>query len=131
MHCPGIFFRVAPAGVFTVVYALTGGGDGSFPSALVQGKDGKCCGSTLCGPELPANLFNGNGTIFKITAGGVLTTLYSFTGASDGANPGNVVEGADGNLYGIADAGTTRTVFKVTKAGQRSTVYDLQTTNGP
>ena len=130
MHNPGIFFRLTPAGVFTVLYPFTGGADGSLPNALVQGKDGNFYGSTFCGPELPANLFNGNGTIFKITAGGVLTTLYSFTGASDGANPGNVIEGADGNLYGIADAGTTRTVFKVTKAGQRSTVYNLQTTNG-
>jgi len=130
MHNPGIFFRLTPAGVFTVLYAFTGGADGSLPNALVQGKDGNFYGSTFCGPESPANLFNGNGTIFKITAGGVLTTLYSFTGTSDGANPGNVIEGADGNLYGIADAGTTRTVFKFTKAGQRSTVYNLQTTNG-
>ncbi|MFN2622535.1 MAG: choice-of-anchor tandem repeat GloVer-containing protein [Chthoniobacterales bacterium] len=130
MHNAGIFFRLTPAGVFTVLYAFTGGADGSFPNALVQGKDGNFYGSTFCGPESPANLFNGNGTIFKITAGGVLTTLYSFTGSSDGANPGNIVEGADGNLYGIADAGTTRTVFKLTKAGQRTTVYDLQTING-
>lgn len=130
LHDPGIFFRLTPAGVFTVLYQFTGGADGSLPNALIQGKDGNFYGSTFCGPESPPNLFNGNGTIFKITAAGVLTTLYSFTGGSDGANPGNIVEGADGNLYGIADAGTTRTVFKVTPAGQRTTVYNLQGTNG-
>lgn len=130
MHNPGIFFRLTPAGVFTVLYTFTGGTDGSLPNALVQGKDGNFYGSTFCGPESPANLFNGNGTIFKVTAAGALTTLYSFTNGPDGANPGNVVEGADGNLYGIADAGTTRTVFKLTKAGQRTTVYNLQATNG-
>jgi len=130
MHNPGIFFRLTPAGVFTVLYTFTGGADGSFPNALVQGKDGNFYGSTFCGPESPANLFNGNGTIFKVTMTGALTTLYSFTNGTDGANPGNIVEGADGNLYGIADAGTTRTVFKLTKAGQRTTVYNLQATNG-
>lgn len=130
MHNAGIFFRLTPAGVFTVLYQFTGGADGSLPNALIQGKDGNFYGSTFCGPESPPNLFNGNGTIFKITPAGVLTTLYSFTGGSDGANPGNIVEGADGNLYGIADAGTTRTVFKVTPAGQRTTVYNLQGTNG-
>ena len=130
MHNPGIFFRLTPAGVFTVLYQFTGGTDGSLPNSLVQGKDGNFYGSTCYGPETPPNLFNGNGTIFKITATGVLTTLYSFTGASDGANPGKVVEGADGNLYGIADSGTTRTVFKVTPAGVRTTVYNLQGTNG-
>ncbi|HEX4641749.1 MAG TPA: choice-of-anchor tandem repeat GloVer-containing protein, partial [Chthoniobacterales bacterium] len=130
LHNPGIFFRLTPAGVFTVLYTFTGGADGSFPNSLVQGKDGNFYGSTYYGPETPPNLFNGNGTIFKITPTGVLTTLCSFTGASDGANPGNVVEGADGNLYGIADSGTTRTVFKLTPAGQRTTVYNLQGTNG-
>jgi uncharacterized repeat protein (TIGR03803 family) len=130
LHNSGIFFRLTPAGVFTVLYTFTGGADGSFPNSLVQGKDGNFYGSTFCGPESPPNLFNGNGTIFKLTAAGALTTLYSFTGGSDGANPGNLVEGADGNLYGIAASGITRTVFKLTAAGQRSTVYDLDGTNG-
>jgi uncharacterized repeat protein (TIGR03803 family) len=130
MHNPGIFFRLTPAGVFTILYTFTGGLDGSLPNALVQGKDGNFYGSTFAGPELQANTFTGNGTIFKITPAGLLTTLYSFSGGSDGANPGQIVEGADGNLYGIADAGVARTVFKVTPAGERSTVYNLEGTNG-
>ena len=130
MHNPGILFRLTPAGVFTLLYTFTGGTDGSFPNALVQGKDGNFYGSTFCGPESPPNLFNGNGTIFRVTATGALTTLYSFTAGSDGANPGNIVEAGDGNLYGIADTGTARTVFKLTKAAQRTTVYTLQGTNG-
>ena len=130
LHNSGIFFRLTPAGVFTVLYTFTGGADGSLPNSLVQGKDGNFYGSTFCGPESPPNLFNGNGTVFKLTSAGALTTLYSFTGGNDGANPANVVEGADGNLYGIATAGSMRSVFKLTPSGQRSTVYDLQGTNG-
>jgi uncharacterized repeat protein (TIGR03803 family) len=130
LHNSGIFFRLTPGGVFTILYTFTGGADGSLPNSVVQGKDGNFYGSTFCGPESPPNLFNGNGTIFKLTPAGALTTLYSFTGGSDGANPGGVVEGADGNLYGIAGTGITRTVFKLTPAGQRSTVYNLQDANG-
>jgi len=130
MHNPGIFFRLTPAGVFTILYTFTGGADGSFPNALIQGADGNFYGSTLCGPESPPNIFTGFGTIFKITPGGVLTTLYSFTGGSDGGNPGNVVQGNDGNFYGTTGYGTPHTVFKVTPAGQRSTVYRFEGTNG-
>jgi uncharacterized repeat protein (TIGR03803 family) len=130
MHNPGIFFRLTPAGVFTTLYTFTGGADGSFPSALTQGTDGNFYGSTVYGPETPPNIFNGYGTIFKITPGGALTTLYSFTGGSDGGNPGKVIQGSDGNLYGVADYPTIRTLFKVTPAGVRSTVYSFTAANG-
>jgi uncharacterized repeat protein (TIGR03803 family) len=130
LHNSGIFFRLTPAGAFTVLYTFTGGVDGSLPNSLVQGKDGNFYGSTFCGPETPPNLFNGNGTIFKLTPTGTLTTLHSFTGGSDGANPSNIIEGADGNLYGITTAGTGPAVFKLTPGGLRSTVYNLQGTNG-
>jgi uncharacterized repeat protein (TIGR03803 family) len=130
MHNPGIFFRLTPAGVFTVLYTFTGGADGSFPSALTQGADGNFYGSTVYGPETPPNIFNGYGTVFKITPAGALTTLSSLTGGADGGNPGKVVQGGDGNLYGIADYPTIRTLFKVTPAGVRSTVYSFTTANG-
>ncbi|MDP9098250.1 MAG: hypothetical protein M3N48_04560, partial [Verrucomicrobiota bacterium] len=130
MHNPGIFFRLTPAGVFTVLYTFTGGADGSFPNALIQGADGNFYGSTFCGPETPPNTFSGYGTIFKVTPTGVLTTSYSFTGGNDGGNPGKIIQGADGNLYGVADYPTIRTLFKVTPAGVRSAVYSFTATNG-
>jgi len=41
-----------------------------------------------------------NGTIFKITTNGALTTLYSFTGGSDGSSPvAALIQASDGNLY--------------------------------
>jgi uncharacterized repeat protein (TIGR03803 family) len=129
MHNPGIFFRMTPTGVFTTLYTFTGGADGSFPNALVQGADGNFYGSAFYGPESPANIFSGYGTVFKITPAGTLTTLYSFTGAN-GGNPWGVIQGQDGNVYGMTSFGTPNTVFKVTPAGQRSTVYVLDGTNG-
>ena len=130
MHNAGIFFRMTPAGVMTVLYTFTGGADGSFPNALVQGADGNFYGSALYGPESPANVFSGYGSIFKITPSGTLTTLYSFTGGANGGNPWGVIQGQDGSLYGMTSSGTPNTVFKVTPAGQRSTMYALQGTNG-
>jgi uncharacterized repeat protein (TIGR03803 family) len=130
MHNPGIFFRLTPAGAFTVLYTFTGGADGSFPNALTQGADGNFYGSTFCGPETPPNTFSGFGTILKITPAGALTTLYSFTGGIDGGNPGKIIQGSDGNLYGVADYPTIRTLFKVTPAGVRSTVYSFTSVNG-
>jgi uncharacterized repeat protein (TIGR03803 family) len=130
MHNPGIFFRLTPAGVFTVLYTFTGGADGSFPSALTQGTDGNFYGSAYYGPETPLNIFNGYGTIFKITPTGTLTTLYTFTGGTNGGNPGNIIQGKDGNLYGVTDYPTIQTLFKVTPAGVRSTVYSFTAANG-
>jgi uncharacterized repeat protein (TIGR03803 family) len=130
MHNAGIFFQLTPAGTFTVLYSFTGGADGSLPNSLVQGKDGNFYGSTLYGPETPPNVFNGYGTVFKFTPAGALTTLYSFTGAGDGGNPGKVVQGSDNNFYGVASFPTIGTVFKITPAGQRSTLFSLQGANG-
>jgi uncharacterized repeat protein (TIGR03803 family) len=130
MHNSGIFFRLTPAGVFTVLYTFTGGADGSFPNSLIQGSDGNFYGSTANGPETPANTFTGYGTVFKITPAGVLTTLYSFAGGTNGGNPGNIVQGKDGNLYGIADYPAIRTLFKITPAGARTTVYTFTDTYG-
>ena len=39
-------------------------------------------------------------------SGAVLTTLYSFTGTNDGANPqAGLVQGNDGNFYGTTEKG--------------------------
>ncbi len=55
--------------------------------------------------------------------------LYSFTGGSDGANPGGLVIDKAGNLYGTA----SQTVFKLTHrqaAWQLATLFDPKAQNG-
>ena len=130
MHNAGIFFKLTPAGVFTTLYTFAGGADGSFPNSLIQGADGNFYGSTLNGPESPPNVFSGFGNVFKLTPAGTLTTLYQFTGGIDGGNPANVVQGQDGNLYGLTSYGMFGTVFKITPAGVRNTVYHFEGENG-
>jgi hypothetical protein len=130
MHNAGILFKLTPAGVFTTPYSFTGGADGSLPNAIVQGEDGNFYGSTLNGPESPANIFSGFGKVFKITPTGTQTILYTFTGGNDGGNPSKLIQGGDGNLYGITGYPAISAVFKVTLAGVRNTLYRFEGNNG-
>jgi len=65
---------------------------------LVQGVNGNFYGTTYSGGS------SNTGTVFEITPGGKLTTLYSFcsqSGCTDGAYPqAALVLGSDGNFYG-------------------------------
>ena len=62
-----------------------------------------------------------NGTIFKMTSAGVITILRNFDYTNDGAYPeGELIRGADGNLYGMTVSGgasTSGTIFKISTAG--------------
>jgi uncharacterized repeat protein (TIGR03803 family) len=101
----------------------------------VEGSDGNFYGATFNGGLYGYNTGadQGDGTIFRITAGGELTTLYNFSG-SDGRSPmAGVVPGSDGNFYGTTlygganDAGT---VFSITPAGVLTTLYSFSGSDG-
>lgn len=120
----GTVFRVTTAGVATTLYTFSGGSDGANPaSGLVQGTDGYLYGTTAFGGDT-----NGDGTIFRISTNGALTTLYTFTGAADGSEPaGGLIQAADGNLYGATefggDANGDGTIFQITTGGTLMTIY--------
>ncbi len=78
-HSGGTVFKMTADGALTALRSFVEA-NGRFPTgALVQGADGSLYGTTLAGG---ANcLPTGCGTIFKITPGGKLTTLYSFCSA--------------------------------------------------
>ncbi len=147
----GTVFQLTPSGTFTTIYIFcnTNGNtcpDGQRPiGGLVQGSDGNYYGSTdLGGSEANSNCSAyGCGTIFKVTPAGSLTTIYSFcstTSCPDGSFPrGNLVQAADGDLYGftssedvVGGCQTTggpqsdcATFFKVTSSGALTTLYDF------
>jgi uncharacterized repeat protein (TIGR03803 family) len=75
--------------------------DGESPQAgLIQATDGNLYGSTFAGGV------NALGTIFAITPGGKLNTLYDFVNDGKGTNPeGTLTQGTDGNFYGITNSG--------------------------
>jgi uncharacterized repeat protein (TIGR03803 family) len=104
------------------------GPNGAYPYliSLVQGKDANLYGTTQQGG------LNSQGTVFKISPSGTLTTLYNFcsqTNCSDGAYPyGGLVLGTDGNFYGTTSgggAGSYGTVFKITPRGTLTTLYSF------
>ena len=84
----GTIFKITPSGKLTTPCSFcpqSACTDGEYPSAgLVQAAKGAFYGTTGSGGA------NGYGTVFKITPGGTLTTLYSFcaqSGYADGENP--------------------------------------------
>jgi uncharacterized repeat protein (TIGR03803 family) len=122
----------APAqnALFTTLLSLPGPSwaNGVYPySSLIQATDGNFYGTTYGGGAY------GDGTVFKISARGALTTLHSFNG-SDGGDPfGGLVQGTDGNFYGITDLGGAYglgTVFKITAGGTVTTLHSFDGTDG-
>jgi len=95
------------AQTYTVIHTFTGGGDGGGPEGgLTMDAAGNLYGTTAgyaqpCGSQC--------GTVFKMKPTGqgwLLTTLYKFTGGSDGSTPAaTVVFGPDGALYGTTTYG--------------------------
>src|ERR1039457_5075208 len=119
----GTVFKITPSGTLTTLYRFcsqTHCADGYGPQGLVQDTDGDFYGTTNQGG---AN--HDSGTVFKITLGGTLTTLYSFCSQSpctDGKYPEALVQATDGNLYGTT-SGNDGTVFKITPSGMMTPVY--------
>jgi uncharacterized repeat protein (TIGR03803 family) len=113
-HNAGTAFKISQDGTFTLlhVFDLTDGA-GSL-GALIQATDGNFYGTTYGGGAYS------EGTVFKMTPTGTVTTLYSFCSQShcpDGSNPvAGLLQGSDGNLYGTTYSGGVSnqgTVFKL------------------
>jgi uncharacterized repeat protein (TIGR03803 family) len=132
----GTVFRITPGGKLKALYSFcseSGCTDGAGPTAgVVQAADGAFYGITNVGGA------NGDGTVFKITSGGKLTTLYSFCSKSscaDGSNPwAGLIQATDGDLYGTTSLGGANgnygTVFKITSGGALTTLYSFCSKSG-
>jgi uncharacterized repeat protein (TIGR03803 family) len=122
----GAVFEVSPKGVETILHSFTRGGpDGSGPNAaLIRDSLGNLYGTTVFG-----GAYN-NGTVFKITASGSESVLYSFAGGNDGAYPyGGLVTDSTGNLYGTTQQGGGNgyygTIFELTPNGVENVLYSF------
>ncbi len=104
----GTVFRITSAGTLTTLHSFDWYDGASPTGALVQGSDGNLYGTTYGGGAEPRV-----GTVFKITPGGALTTLYSFcaqANCTDGQQPyAGLVRGSDGNFYGTTLEGGANT----------------------
>ena len=127
----GTVFKITPGGTLTTLHSFDGT-DGQNPYAgLVQATNGNFYGTTSIGGA-NNNCGLGCGTVFKITSGGTLTTLYSFNGA-DGEEPSALVQATNGNLYGTTSVGGANgvgTVFEITAEGTLTTLYNFCSQSG-
>jgi uncharacterized repeat protein (TIGR03803 family) len=97
----GVVFAVSTDGsYFTNLYSFKGGNDGSGPHGGLT-----LSGNTLYGTTSTGGT-GGQGTLFAIkTDGSGYTSLYSFSGGSDGADPEANLVLSGNTLYGTANSG--------------------------
>jgi len=124
----GSIFEITPNGILTTLYSFcsqTNCIDGSRPGLLGLDSSGNFYGVTSTGGT------NMAGTVFEITPGGKLSTLYSFcsqTNCTDGEQPTALVQAAHGMFYGITYQGGANyrgTFFKITAKGGLRTLYSF------
>jgi uncharacterized repeat protein (TIGR03803 family) len=118
----GAVFSLSPAGQLTTLYSFTTESDGQWPfGGLVEGKDGYFYGTTSYGGTGFDGLQSGGqGTVFRVSPRGDLSTLAYFVGAN-GAAPGShnaaLMQAADGGFFGTTLYGGANgygTVFRLT-----------------
>jgi uncharacterized repeat protein (TIGR03803 family) len=121
----GTVFEITPKGILTTLFVFctdNNCADGAWPEAgLVQATDGNFYGTTTQG-----GLVFGDGTVFRITPEGTLTTLHAFD-YSDGYDPIGLVQATDGNLYGITYGGGNASCYP----DGCGTVFSLSVGLGP
>ena len=136
----GTVFKITSSGTLTTLYSFCSQQsctDGYYPEAsLVQATNGNFYGTTLCGGAVAGlncdSSTSSGGTVFKISSGGTLTTLYSFcsqSGCTDGSFPqAGLVQATDANLYGttvFGGANNDGTIFKITPSGALTTLQSF------
>jgi uncharacterized repeat protein (TIGR03803 family) len=113
------FISGAPEATLYTFCAVANCADGLFPNSLIEGWDGSFHGTTAGGGGGVGGL-SANGTVYRLTAGGKLTTTHTFCLQSkcpDGSLPQNLIQGADGNFYGVTASGGNQTTVNGTGAG--------------
>jgi uncharacterized repeat protein (TIGR03803 family) len=125
----GSIFEISPLGIFKTLYKFDGTHGANPLAPLIQDSNGSFYGTTELGGA------NGYGVVFKMTPAGKLTVLHNFAdNGTDGADPAGLVQGTDGNLYGVTEEGGTSdwgTIFSISPKGTGySTLYSFDGTTG-
>lgn len=138
MYDCGTVFKITSAGTFTTVHIFDGT-DGCDPRGpLIEASDGNLYGTTGLGGAYGGPF--GDGTIFKMSFAGVVTSLHSFN-VSDGSHPTvGLIQATDGNFYGTASNGGADascfagygcgTVFEFAPDGTLTTLHNFHSNDG-
>ena len=103
--------------------------NGSIPGGgLIADTASNLYGTTTDGGNLSLNNGNGEGTVFKISPGGALTTLASFNGTNGASPRSGLISDAAGNLYGTTGSGGAYgdgSIFELTPSGTLTTLFSF------
>jgi uncharacterized repeat protein (TIGR03803 family) len=124
----GTVFKITPGGQLTTLHSFAGP-EGAQPSGgLAQGTDGNFYGTAAYGGGV-----QNDGTVFKITPGGTLTTLQKFRGIRGTHPVAPLVQASDGSFYGTTSEGGASgrgTIFKITPGGALTTLHSFHQRDG-
>jgi uncharacterized repeat protein (TIGR03803 family) len=136
----GTVFKMTKEGALTTLASFDGAnGQGPDFGSLIQATDGNFYGATIAGGANASSCGSstGCGTVFRMTPGGALTSLYSFCAqpnCTDGFELfGGLVQAMNGSFYGTTAVGGTNgfgTVFEITPAGKLTTLHSFDSTDG-
>ncbi len=127
----GSVYKITPSGAFTILHSFKSIStdvlpiDGGQPiGPLVQATDGYFYGTALEGGTY------GVGTIFRISASGNFKILFNFNfDVPHGSYPfAPLIQGTDGNFYGVASNGGSAgggVVFKMTPSGSLTVLHNF------
>ncbi|HLV79315.1 MAG TPA: choice-of-anchor tandem repeat GloVer-containing protein [Chthonomonadaceae bacterium] len=125
----GTVFKLTLSGTETILHSFAGGAsDGSSPTSLFQGADGKLYGVCRFGGA------HSEGMAFRMSLSGSETLLYSFGSSTD--DPGQplaMMQDSDGHFYGIGLIGGVSgegSVFTMTTSGTESLLHSFPTNSG-
>ncbi len=123
----GTIYTITPAGTLTTIRQFSGTNgvaDGSFPIVTLAD------GANFIGTSFNGETFT-TGTVFQITAGGVLTPLHTFDG-TNGSEPVILAKNGANFIGTTANGGSNGfgTAFEMTPQGTLTTFYQFSGTNG-
>lgn len=129
----GTVFALNKSGKMLGSYSFNGA-DGVYPSGgLLRDSAGNIFGITRGGGDYSQNCGgaqgDGCGVVFKLTPKGK-ETFYKFTGSGPWYPTGNLVQDADGNLYGTTNSSRRvwgGTVYKLDQTGKLTVLQDIPT----
>jgi len=135
----GTLFRMSPDGVLTTVITFDGS-NGAMPNdGPMQANTSDFYGTTqrggtgACVAPPESDVAAGCGTIFRMTPGGVLSTIHSFSDVDGKLPVGALRQLSDGNIYGTTPEGGLNnegTLFRISTAGVFTSLHSFSIASG-
>ncbi len=128
-HGAGVVFELRANGREKILYAFSGGADGSQPyGALVRDALGNLYGTTFAGGKI------GDGTAYKLAAHGTFSTLHSFGEDKGEYLYAGLALDKGGNLYGATVHGGAQdggVAFRLRPSGRETVIAEFSYGSGP